>query len=275
MTTCRIRGIAPTRAESARSLPLAGTAASASCCSWSRPWWSAAWRPTSCRSGRTPGRVCRVADGGLDQLVDFDHFDHHHVAPTTTTTTTTIAPTTTAAPVVGDHMVFADGYPLGHIKPDGFAGYQGDAVAQLRQGSVEMSSVVNFIGSQFKAEVRPLDPAEVSTTCPIAVQPRAADNAEPFGLWVEAPTWALQPASVDTRSAGRPSGGGGRAADHGEQRRSTGTSAATRQRRAGRPDRRRGARPRRVGRRSVTTASTSTTGWWRSHPTATPKLPRW
>ena len=118
-------------------------------------------------------------------------------APTTTsTTTTTIAPTTTAAPIGGDHMVFADGYPLGHITADGFLAYQGDAVSQLRQGPIEMSSVVNFIGSQFKADVRLLDPAEVSPTCPIAVQPRAADNAEPFGLWVEAPTWVLQPASV-------------------------------------------------------------------------------
>ena len=47
------------------------------------------------------------------------------IAPTTTTTTTTIAPTTTAVPVVGDHMVFADGYPLGHISPTGFARVRG------------------------------------------------------------------------------------------------------------------------------------------------------
>ena len=114
-------------------------------------------------------------------------------ATTTSTTTTTIAPTTTFAPVVGDHMVFADGYPLGHISPAGFAPYQGDAVSQLRQGSVQISSVVNFVGSQFSAQVRPLDPLEVSPSCPIAVQPRAADNAEPLGLWVEAPTWQLQP----------------------------------------------------------------------------------
>src|SRR5262249_31450704 len=71
--------------------------------------------------------------------------------PTTTTippTTTTVAPTTTTIPattttaivVTGDHMVFADGYPLGHISPDGFASYQGDAASQLRQGPVEMSS---------------------------------------------------------------------------------------------------------------------------------------
>jgi hypothetical protein len=33
----------------------------------------------------------------------------------------------------------------------------------------------------------------MSATCPVAVQPRAADNAEPLGLWVEAPTWQLQP----------------------------------------------------------------------------------
>lgn len=123
------------------------------------------------------------------------------IAPTTTTTiaattTTTIAPTTTAAPVVGDHMVFADGYPLGHISPDGFAAYQGDAVSQLRQGHIEMSSVVNFVGSQFSVQVRPLDALEVSASCPIAVQPRAADNAEPLGLWVEAPNWPLQPPRV-------------------------------------------------------------------------------
>ncbi len=114
-------------------------------------------------------------------------------ATTTSTTTTTIAATTTFAPVVGDHMVFADGYPLGHISPAGFAPYQGDAISQLRQGPVQMSSVVNFVGSQFSAQVRPLDPLEMSPSCPIPVQPRAADNAEPLGLWVEAPTWQLQP----------------------------------------------------------------------------------
>jgi hypothetical protein len=116
-------------------------------------------------------------------------------APTTTSTTTTTIPatTTTALVVVGDHMVFADGYPLGHISPDGFAVYQGDAASQLRQGTVQMSSIVNFVGSQFTAQVRPLDPGEISATCPIAVQPRAADNADPLGLWIEAPTWQLQP----------------------------------------------------------------------------------
>ncbi|MEP7201978.1 MAG: hypothetical protein ABI894_05175 [Ilumatobacteraceae bacterium] len=113
------------------------------------------------------------------------------IAPTTTTTT--IAPTTTAVPVVGDHIVFADGYPLGHISPAGFAVYQGDAVSQLRQGPAQMSSVVNFIGSQFSVQIRPLDPLEMSPTCPIAVQPRAADNAEPLGLWVESPNWRFQP----------------------------------------------------------------------------------
>jgi hypothetical protein len=119
---------------------------------------------------------------------------------TSTTTTTTIpvttttgAPTTTAIAVAGDHMVFADGYPLGHISPDGFAAYQGDAVSQLRLGPVQMWSVVNFVGSQFSAQVRPLEPTEISATCPIAVQPRAADNAEPLGLWVESPNWQLQP----------------------------------------------------------------------------------
>jgi hypothetical protein len=115
------------------------------------------------------------------------------IAPTTTTTTTTIAPTTTAVPVVGDHMVFADGYPLGHILPTGFTLYQGDAVSQLRQGPAQMSSVVNFVGSQFSVQVRPLDPLEMSPTCPIAVQPRAGDNAEPLGLWVESPNWRFLP----------------------------------------------------------------------------------
>jgi hypothetical protein len=116
------------------------------------------------------------------------------IAPTTTSTTT-IPPTTTTTfvPVVGDHMVFADGYPLGHITPTGFETYQGDAVSQLRQGPAEMSSVVNFIGSQFSVQVRPLDPSEVSASCPIAVEPRAADNADPLGLWVESPNWRLQP----------------------------------------------------------------------------------
>jgi hypothetical protein len=118
------------------------------------------------------------------------------IAPTTSTTTTLPATTTTAAPVIGDHMVFGDGYPLGHISETGFAAYQGDAVSQLRQGPVQMSSVVNFVGSQFSAQFRPLDPLEMSATCPIAVQPRAADNAPPLGLWVEAPTWQLQPATA-------------------------------------------------------------------------------
>jgi hypothetical protein len=90
-------------------------------------------------------------------------------------------------------MVFADGYPLGHITPSGFAAYQGDAASQLRQGPVEMSSIVNFVGSQFSAQVRPLEPGEMSATCPVTVQPRAADNADPLGLWVESPTWQLQP----------------------------------------------------------------------------------
>ena len=66
-------------------------------------------------------------------------------------------------------------------------------VSQLRQGPVQISSVVNFVGSQFSAQVRPLDPSEISASCPIAVQPRAADNAEPLGLWVESPNWQLQP----------------------------------------------------------------------------------
>jgi hypothetical protein len=109
------------------------------------------------------------------------------------TTTTTIAPTTTVVPVVGDHMVFADGYPLGHITPTGFAAYQGDPVPQLRQGTFEMFSVVNFVGSRFSVQVRPLDITEMSATCPIAVQPRAADNAEPLGLWIESPNWQVQP----------------------------------------------------------------------------------
>jgi len=121
------------------------------------------------------------------------------IPPTTTTTvvpttTTTIpATTTTALVVVGDHMVFADGYPLGHISPNGFVKYQGDAASQLRQGPVEMSSVVNFVGSQFSAQVRPLEPGEMSATCPVTVQPRAADNVDPLGLWIESPTWQLQP----------------------------------------------------------------------------------
>ena len=114
------------------------------------------------------------------------------LAPTTTSTTTTV-PIIAGAPVVGDHMVFADGYPLGHVSPGGFAAYQGDAVSQLRLGAAQMSSVVNFVGAQFSVQVRALDPSEVSPTCPIAVQPRASDNAVPLGLWVEAPNWQLQP----------------------------------------------------------------------------------
>ncbi len=123
---------------------------------------------------------------------------------TTTTTATTIAPATAALPVVGDHMVFADGYPLGHITPDGFAAYQGDAVSQLRQGHVEMASVVNFVGSRFSVQVRPLNALEISASCPIAVQPRAADNAEPLGLWVEAPNWPLQPPTATPVPLGDP-----------------------------------------------------------------------
>jgi hypothetical protein len=123
------------------------------------------------------------------------------IAPTTTTT---VAPTTTSAPVVGDHMVFADGYPIGHISPAGFAIYQGDPVPQLRQGSIQVSSVVNFVGSQLTVQIRPLDPSEISASCPIAVQPRAADNADPLGLWVEAPTWQLQPAAFTPVSLSDP-----------------------------------------------------------------------
>ncbi len=117
--------------------------------------------------------------------------------PPTTTTTTAVA-TTVPVPIVGDHMVFADGYPLGVVSPVGFAAYQGDPVPQLRQGPAEMSSVINFVGSQFSVQVRPLAPEEMSPTCPIAVQPRAADNADPLGLWVEAPNWQLMPATTVT-----------------------------------------------------------------------------
>lgn len=128
------------------------------------------------------------------------------IAPTTTTT---IAPTTTTtiAPVIGDHMVFADGYPLGHISPAGFAPYQGDPVPQLRQGSFEVSSVVNFVSSQFNVQIRPLDPSEISSSCPIAVGPRAADNADPLGLWVEAPTWKLLPTTFTPVSMDDPTVG--------------------------------------------------------------------
>jgi hypothetical protein len=101
-------------------------------------------------------------------------------------------------------MVFADGYPLGHISPSGFATYQGDAVSQLRQGSIEVASVVNFVGSQFNVQVRALDPSEISATCPIALQPRASDNAEPLGLWVESPNWKLQPDSFTPVPFGDP-----------------------------------------------------------------------
>lgn len=121
------------------------------------------------------------------------------VPPTTTSTTTstTLAPTTTTvAAVVGDHMVFADGHALGHITADGFVAYQGDPTTQIRQGTINVASVVNFIGAQFNVQIRPLDPTEVSTTCPVAVEPRAADNADPLGLWVESPTWQFLPTSA-------------------------------------------------------------------------------
>src|SRR3954447_5847856 len=120
------------------------------------------------------------------------------IPPTTSTTTTSTIPatTSTALVVVGDHMVFADGHPLGHISPGGFVAYQGDAASQLRQGPVQMSSIVNFVGSQFAAQVRPLEPGEMSATCPVTVQPRASDNADPLGLWIEAPTWQLQPSTA-------------------------------------------------------------------------------
>lgn len=118
------------------------------------------------------------------------------LAPSTapTSTTTTIPPTTTSPPVVGDHMVFADGHGLGQVTPTGFVAYQGDPSSQLRQGTIEVASVVNFIGATFNVQVRPLDPTEMSATCPVAVEPRAADNAEPLGLWVESPNWTLEPA---------------------------------------------------------------------------------
>lgn len=121
-------------------------------------------------------------------------------ATTTTTlpptTTTTLPPTTTSAPITGDHMVFADGHALGHITADGFTAYQGDVVSQLRHGTIQVASVVNFIGAQFSVQVRALDPTEMSATCPVAVEPRAADNVEPLGLWVEAPNWTLEPAQA-------------------------------------------------------------------------------
>lgn len=120
------------------------------------------------------------------------------------TTSTTLAPTTTDVSVVGEHMVFADGYPLGRVTPAGFARYEGDAVSQLRQGTFEMSSVVNFIGSKFSVQIRPLELGEVSASCPIAVQPRASDNLQPLGLWVEAPTWQLQPHTATPVPLGDP-----------------------------------------------------------------------
>jgi hypothetical protein len=115
---------------------------------------------------------------------------------TTTTTSTTLAPTTTVAPVIGDHMVFADGHALGHITPDGFQVYQGDPTTQIRQGTIEVASVVNFVGAHFNVQVRPLDPSEMSATCPVAVEPRAADNIDPLGLWVESPTWQFLPTTA-------------------------------------------------------------------------------
>ncbi|HEX3087343.1 MAG TPA: hypothetical protein VHQ23_01725 [Ilumatobacteraceae bacterium] len=120
------------------------------------------------------------------------------IPPTTTTSTTTVVPTTVPVKVVGDHMVFADGYPLGVVSPAGFASYQGDPVPQLRQGPAQMYGVTNFVGSQFSVQVRPLAPEEMSPTCPITVQPRAADNADPLGLWVESPNWQLMPQTTVT-----------------------------------------------------------------------------
>jgi hypothetical protein len=93
-------------------------------------------------------------------------------------------------------MVFADGHPLGVTSPNGFSAYQGDPIAQLRQGSFEMYSVVNFVGAQFNAQVRPLDASELSASCPVPVEPRAADNTEPLGLWIESPTWSVLPPSA-------------------------------------------------------------------------------
>jgi hypothetical protein len=61
---------------------------------------------------------------------------------------------------------------------------------------VEMAALINFIPSRFSVQVRPLDVLEISPTCPIAVQPRAADGVAPLGLWVENPNWTLQPSTV-------------------------------------------------------------------------------
>jgi hypothetical protein len=93
-------------------------------------------------------------------------------------------------------MVFADGHALGHITPDGFQVYQGDPTTQIRQGTIEVASVVNFVGAHFNVQVRPLDPSEMSATCPVAVEPRAADNIDPLGLWVESPTWQFLPTTA-------------------------------------------------------------------------------
>ena len=202
--TCRIFGILPIRTKSAtfhggrsnRSVGIVLLVLMALVVGGAAAYVLSQWQDSRRPAAAAP-TVAPTTASTSTTIDDHDHHDHcpdhyldHHDDHRSPTTTTTFAP------VVGDHMVFADGYPLGHISPAGFAQYQGDAVSQLRQGPMQMSSVVNFVGSQFSVQVRPLDPLEMSPTCPIAVQPRAADNAEPLGLWVEAPNWQLQPTTA-------------------------------------------------------------------------------
>lgn len=119
--------------------------------------------------------------------------------PTTTAggATTTAAPTTSTAPspVTGDHLVFHDGYLLGRVTPTGFVAAAGQN-GELTPGGFEVTSISEFQVAQFPVEVRALLPDEAAQFCGPTVGPRPANNADPLGLWVEAPTWPLAPPSV-------------------------------------------------------------------------------
>ena len=130
------------------------------------------------------------ADRGADDL-DHDVVDdqHDHDSPAATTTTTTVRDDR-----AGDRRSgAADGVIRWESSRRRGSPLQGDPVPGSRPA--EMSSVINFVGSQFSAGSS-IDAGGDVAGVTIAV-PRAADNADPLGLWVEAPNWQLMPPAAD------------------------------------------------------------------------------
>jgi hypothetical protein len=124
---------------------------------------------------------------------------------TAASTTSTVAATTTTvpvSPVVREHMVFHDGVALGRVTPDGFVPYEGEPGPQLRQSEIIVVAMSTLVPSQFVVQVRPLAPEEEKPRCPVGVQPRAASNAYPVGLWVELPNWVFAAVPIAPRGFG-------------------------------------------------------------------------